>query len=289
MQTNQYKSTTVGEKLQSAFNRPEITGSIKNCGSHITLSDILNCFHSILFFRIDGMLNTELLLTEFESRCVDIHRNHSSAGDSGHFHKAEADGTGTNDQDRFTGLEVGSSNRVGADGQGFNKGELVGVQTGAFNQGGKRNLDKLAEAAINMDTEDLDGGAAIGFMGSAGDTGAAAEVREQRDQVAGLEVFGIGSRWGQFDYFGADFVAEDTGVLKKGLGTIEGVEIGTADTDLFHPEQGGWGAGSRSYWLQKILPVEEGSGLVANKGRVDHIVLICKLLRIWGRGAENSI
>jgi hypothetical protein len=29
--------------------------------------------------------------------------------------------------------------------------------------------------------------------------------------------------------------------------------------------------------------------LVANKGRVDHIVLICKLLRIWGQGAENSI
>ena len=134
-----------------------------------------------------------------------------------------------------------------------------------------------------MDTEDLDGGAAIGFMGSAGDAGAATKVRDQGDHVAGLEVIGVGGSWGQLYNFGADFMAEDTGVLKKGLGTIEGVEICATDTDLFHLEQGGWGAGSRSNWLQKILPVEEGSGLVANKGRVYHIVLICKLLRIWGR------
>ena len=283
LQTNQYKSTTVGEKLQSAFDRPEITGSIKNRGSHITIGDLLNYFHSILIFWVDGMLNTELLLTEIETRCVDIHRNYSGACDSGHFHKSEADGTGTNNQDGFTRLEVGSSDRVGADGQGFNEGELVGVQTWAFDQGGEGHLDELPETAIGMDTEDLNGGAAIGFMGSAGDAGAATKVREQGDQVAGLEHIGIGGRWGQFDDFGADFMAEDTGVLKKGLGTIEGVEIGAADTDLFHPEQGGWGAGGRSNWLQMILPVEEGSGLVANKGRVDHIVLICKLLRIWGR------
>lgn len=283
MQTNQYESTAVGEKLQSAFDCLEITGSIKNCGSHITVSDLLYCFHSILFNRVDGMLNTELLIAKFESRCVDIHCNYSSAGDSGHFHETEADRTGTNDQDGFTRLQVGSSDRVGADGQGFNEGELVGVQTGTFNQGEERNLDELAEASIDMDTEDLDGGAAIGFMGSAGDAGAATKVRDQGDQVAGLEVFGVGGRWGQLQNFCADFVAEDTRVLEEGLGTLESVEIGATYTDLFDLEQGGWGVGSSRVKIQLILPVAEGSGLLTNQGGVSHIELICKLLRIWSR------
>ena len=134
-----------------------------------------------------------------------------------------------------------------------------------------------------MDTEDLDGRAAIGFMGFAGDTGATAEIRDQGYQVAGLEIMGVDCHWGQLHNFCADFVAEDTGVLEEGLGTLESVEIGTTDTDLFDLEQGGWGVGRRRGQLQLILPVKEGSGLVANKGRVDHIVLKCKLLRIWGR------
>src|SRR6185312_9223996 len=117
-----------------------------------------------------------------------------------------------------------------ADGQGFDKGELVESKASTMDEGGTRHAQIFHHTAVYVYAADFYTRAAIGFSVAAGDTMSAVEVRDDCHGLAWLEAWGLI----EVDEIAGQLVAEDTGIFKIGLCAFEGMQVGAADADAFY-------------------------------------------------------
>jgi hypothetical protein len=115
----------------------------------------------------------------------------------------------------------------------------------------------LTHAAVGMDSQHLQGRAAVGPTSLAGQAGATVEVGFDGDVIANLHPI---DSLADGDDFGAEFVTEDAGVFEEGLPTAEGVQIRATDTDTMDPDQAVSGSGMG--WF-----VGFGAGKLARSGK----------------------
>jgi hypothetical protein len=102
----------------------------------------------------------------------------------------------------------------------------------------------------------LDGRAAVGFTGPAGDAMATGEIGDDGDRLAGLETGGLI----EVHEIAGQLVTQDTGIAEKGLCAFISMEIGTADADTADPDDGMPGTRQRRICLM----ISELSGLYTN-------------------------
>src|SRR5262245_17062533 len=98
----------------------------------------------------------------------------------------------------------------------------------------------LAHAAVDVDAEDLEAGAAVSATASAGDALTAVEIGFDGAAVDGFETAG-----GVVDPLDldAELVADDAGVGEEGLASVVGVPVGAADAGAVDPDHGVAGRG----------------------------------------------
>ncbi len=87
------------------------------------------------------------------------------------FKAGEADGAGTDDENGFAGFGIAALDGVVADGEGLDEGELfVGKVVSGMEFAGGDGESSFAQAAIVVDADDLDSGAAVecAFFGGRG-------------------------------------------------------------------------------------------------------------------------
>ena len=101
-----------------------------------------------------------------------------------------------------------------------------------------RERDPLCHAAVAVDAEAGERGAAIGLAAAAGDAGAAGEVGEDDHRIAGL----VGAPLWRLDHFGGELVAHDARVLEERVQALEDVIVGAADADAADAEKNFVGA-----------------------------------------------
>jgi hypothetical protein len=98
----------------------------------------------------------------------------------------------------------------------------------------------FTHATVGMDSQHLQGCAAVGPTSLARQAGATVEVGFDGDVIS--DPHSIDSL-AQGDDFGAEFVTEDAGVFEEGLPTAEGVQVRATDTDTMNPDQAVSGSG----------------------------------------------
>jgi hypothetical protein len=110
--------------------------------------------------------------------------------------------------------------------------------------------------------------ATIRSAAAAGQAVAAVEVRLHRHLVTNLHA--INSRT-DGENLGAEFVAEDAGILEEGLASSEGMQVGAADADAVDADQGVAGSG-----IARFVGVDafETTGLGEDEGLQDGLSLL---------------
>src|SRR5258708_412037 len=173
------------------------------------------------------MQQMQFFATEAESPFIDVHCYHFTAGDAGRFHCPESDGAGADDEHELPGLDGGAANGVSADGQRFDKGQLIMTEVLSVDERSGWDGEVFHHAAVDVDAGHIYICAAVGFAGTTGDAFATVEVRDDGDGFAGLEAGSLV----EVDEVAGNFMAEDARVFEIGLSTFEGMEIGAADAD----------------------------------------------------------
>lgn len=136
--------------------------------------------------------------------------------------------------------------------------------------------DDLPHAAIDMDSEYLQPGAAIGPAGPAGDALVAVEIGFDGAEITGTQARCI---FPDLKDLNTELMAENAGIFKEGLAAPVGMQVGTADPDLVNPDQGfaltGPGRGF-GFCYQQLSGFLEYNGLHARilpaRGRSDQPV-----------------
>jgi hypothetical protein len=131
---------------------------------------------------------------------------------------------------------------VSTDPEGFHEGQLIEGQCGGRKEFVHANADPFTHAAVAVNSEYLQGFAAIPPFPQADAAGPTIQVRLDRTMVADLH-----PRFprGHCQYFDAEFVPEDAGVRKERLPAGERMQVGAADANLLHSDQGMSGQAGR--------------------------------------------
>ena len=147
------------------------------------------------------------------------------------------------------GLELGAVDRVRADALVLDHGHLLRAETVGAQEIALRDGDVLAQRAVDVDAEQFERGAAVGLALAAGDAHTAKQVGADHAHVAGLEAGWVGPN---LDNLAGDFVAQDAGIAEERLAAAIGVQIGAADADTAHADEGFAGAGGGRGRLREL-------------------------------------
>jgi len=190
----------------------------------------------------EAIFDAEVFGAEIEAA---LNHVHDDDGDLGHefeeFEAGEADGTGSDHEDRFAGLWIAALDGVVADGEGFDEGELVvgKVVAGVEFAGGDGPVG-LAKSPGAVNANDLDAGAAVGGTFERGAGVGVVEVGLERALIAGFEV---GDSIADRDHFESEFVSRSAGVGEEGEFTKVAREVGAADSHTMGADEGFTGSG----------------------------------------------
>ena len=102
-------------------------------------------------------------------------------------HAADADRTGPDDENAVALPRIGATHRVGADREELDHRRLIERDAVGRSHIALRHADVVGHAPINMNAENGDALAAIGFAAPAGDAGAAGEIGDDKDLLTDRE------------------------------------------------------------------------------------------------------
>lgn len=225
--SNEDDPASLGNILEAAHHRVRVTGYVEDRGRELTFERIGEPLWRIVAAE-DRVFDTEMIAAEAKAFRVEVQNAQAGSSQLRELDHTEADGAAADDKDGLTRGQSGALYGVGADSEGLDQGQLVSRQRLGPVELTCRNRDDLPHAAIYMDSEHLQAGAAIGTIGPAGDAVSAVEVRLDRAQLASLQLTGA-SAW--IDNLDAQLVSEDPGIFKKRLAPTIGVEVCSADSD----------------------------------------------------------
>ncbi len=197
--------------------------------------------------ELDPVFDAEVFGTEVEAGLNHVHDDDLDAGhELEELEAREADGAGTDDEDRFAGLGIPALDGVVADSEGLDEGELVvGKRVAGMELARGDDPVGLAESSGSVDADDLDAGAAVGrsFLGGAGV--GIVDVGLERAFVTGLDV---GDAFTDGDHFESEFVTRGAGVGEEGKFAEVAGEVGATDAHAMGADQclsGAWCFGIR--------------------------------------------
>src|SRR5215469_4714286 len=118
-----------------------------------------------------------------------------------------------------------------------------------------RNHQSFAHAAIDVDPKHRQFNTAIRLTPSTGDAGSTIEVGLNRTILAGSNPLGWSA---QIQHLDSELMAKDSRISKKRLIAPESMEIGAANADAVHPNQGLIGLKGRGCRLKVHLSETAG-------------------------------
>ena len=152
----------------------------------------------------------------------------------------QADGAGAQDGHILAGLQAAPVDAVEGDGQRLSQGaHLIAHALGQLHQQVCGVAEILAHAAVHMDAQHLQAGAAVGAADGAGVAVTAVDVGIHGHPVAHLQALGIlGRIVGDADDLTTELVADDPGIADQAVGAAEGADVAAADGGAVDLDQG---------------------------------------------------
>ena len=180
------------------------------------------------------MRDIQFAPAECEAVRIDIQHRDGGAGFDGELDDRETNGSGANYQDVLAGLDLRAIDGVASDPERFDERQLIERKSCGFVELARGDDKLLAHPAVGLDTQHLEGRAAVWLAAPAGDALAAIDVRLDGAAVARSHVCDRGADGQHLD---PQLMAEDAGVGKKRLLAVERVDVGAADADPPHADE----------------------------------------------------
>ncbi len=239
-QAHENQLAAVGDEFEGALHGLRITGAIEDQRGRRDL-----------FGSFVASLQGIVLLGEGAPFCAEVDEFDLGAGDLKKLDYREADGTSADHQNTLAGRRLAAQDGVRTDSERFHEGELRVRELGVRVEMRGWNQEAFAHAAIDVDAEDLEAFAAVGFAAETGLAVSTVEVGINGAPVAHLNAAGAIA---QGEHFDSQLMAKDARVAKERLAPAVGVEIGATDTNAQHTDESL--SGGRRLRFRRVVPGE---------------------------------
>lgn len=247
-QANEDELAAVGDEFEGALHGLRIAGAIEDQRGR---RDLFGFFVASL----QGIV----LLGEGAPFRAEVNEFDFGAGDFEKLDYREADGASADHQNTLAGRRLAAQDGVGADAERFHESQLCVRELGVGIEMGGRHQESFAHAAIDVDAEDLEAFAAVGFAAETGLAVSTVEVGVDGATVTHLDPAGAIA---QGEHFDSQLMAKDARVAKERLAPAVGVEIGATDTNAQHTDESL--SGGRRWRFRRVVP-SELAGLFKNQ------------------------
>jgi len=234
----------VGDKFKATLHGPGVAGSIENHIIKIAIGQV----GERIFIAVANLhrgVNIQMFAAKIQTVVTSIQHRDLRSAQAGKNRRGHADRTGTDYQRALPGLKVRTAHRMGANGQEFDHCGLVQGHPDGLVDELMGDTQVLGKGTVTVHTQHLDARAAVGLALPTGDARTTRNVRHHVDHIARHQ--------GAALFAGLDdagkFVAHHPRVLQIRLVTGKDVQVGTAHTHAFDPDQGFTGAtlGNRAF------------------------------------------
>ena len=183
--------------------------------------------------RSDGVIDAEDVAAEVESVLPHVQGGDRAAVQLCEEHAADADGTGPDDENAVAFARIGATHRVGADREELDHRRLIERDAVGRSHIALRHADVIGHSSINMNAQNGDALAAIGFAAPAGDAGAAGQIGDDKDLLTDRD----GAAWPGLLHFAGQFVSDNSRILEKGMRAFVNVQIRAAHPGATNPHE----------------------------------------------------
>jgi hypothetical protein len=221
----------MGDIIEAGVHRLGAAGGVENAIEKF-FSGQARQFGFHLRVGAQAMIDADFAPAKIEAILARVERGDAGSLQFGENHAGDADRPGADDENAAPRRQRVAADGMGADGEKFDHRRLIERDAFGADEIVFGHADIIGHAAVDVHAEHRQALAAIGLAAPAGDTGAAVEIGDDRDGLAGLEAAAGADR---VDLAG-EFMADDARIFEIGLRPLEYMQVGAANAGAAQPD-----------------------------------------------------